>query len=67
MGPLCYQHAKFEGGEPWCKVGDCIAFGQFAGQEILANTDGWVEKLRLINDDEVLCVLSSLEAVTIYV
>ena len=22
MGPLCYKHAKFEGGDPWCKIGD---------------------------------------------
>ena len=67
MGTLCYQHAKFEGGKPWCQVGDYIAFGQYAGQEILANTAEGVEKLRLINDDEVLCTLDSLEAVTVYV
>lgn len=65
MGPLCYQHAKFEGGEPWCQVGDHIAFGQYAGQEILAKSPEGVEKLRLINDDEVLCTLESAEAVTV--
>lgn len=34
LGPLCYKHAKFGDGGPWCKVGDWIAYGQHAGQTV---------------------------------
>lgn len=34
MGELCYKHGKFEGGTPWCKVGDWVAYGQHAGQTL---------------------------------
>lgn len=33
-GPLCYRHSKFADGGEWCKVGDWIAYGQYAGQTI---------------------------------
>lgn len=47
MGPLCYKNAKFEGGDPWCKLGDHIAFGQYAGQTIVVRDD---EKLEEADD-----------------
>lgn len=53
MGPEAYQHEKFHA--PWCAVGDWIAYGQYAGQEIKLKTDeGDLVQLRIINDDEVL-------------
>jgi co-chaperonin GroES (HSP10) len=53
MGPEAYQHDKFE--QPWCEVGDWVAHGQYAGQELqVRNETGNATKYRLINDDEVL-------------
>ncbi len=52
MGPEAYQHEKFQGA--WCEVGDWIAYGQYAGQELVVRTEEGPRKLRLINDDEVL-------------
>ena len=69
MGPLCYQHSKFgKDAEPWCQVGDMIAFGAYAGQEIKVRNvtgDKYVS-LKLINDDEVLSVIPNPDSVLIY-
>lgn len=51
-GPEAYQHEKFR--DAWCEVGDWIAYGQYAGQELVIRTEDGPRKLRLINDDEVL-------------
>ena len=67
LGSLCYKHAKFEGGEPWCKVGDWVAYGQYAGQIIkIRDENGQMTDLKLLNDDEVMCTLPNPEAVLIY-
>lgn len=63
MGPLCYKHPKFLGGEPPVKVGDWIAFGRYAGQDQRVNGN----KYRLINDDEVLNIVPNPKSVFIYV
>ena len=56
-GPLAYaDEGKFPGGA-WCKEGDWIIFGRYAGARIPID-DG---EIRLINDDEVLGVLNSPE------
>lgn len=52
MGPEAYKHQKFDGA--WCEVGDWIAYGQYAGQELMIRSEDGPKKLRLINDDEVL-------------
>ena len=68
MGPLCYKHAKFGDAGPWCKVGDMVAYGAYAGQEIKIRNkagDKYVS-LKLINDDEVLSVIPVPESVLIY-
>ena len=32
VGPLAYKDAdKFGGGDPWCKVGDWVCIGRYAG------------------------------------
>lgn len=68
MGPLCYKHAKFEGGGPWCEVGDYIAYGAYAGQEVKVHNRSKTKyvALRLINDDEVLAVINDPTSVLIY-
>lgn len=72
MGDLCYQHAKFMGADKaalkWCKVGDFVAYGAYAGQEIQVRNrtrDGLVT-LKLINDDEILAVVPNPMSVHIY-
>lgn len=50
VGPLAYlDESKFATG-PWCKEGDWIIFGRYAGARIAI--DGG--EIRLLNDDEVL-------------
>jgi co-chaperonin GroES (HSP10) len=64
MGHLCYRHDKFKPHPnadpiPWCKVGDVVAFDKHAGQEIVQKTDDGKEKrYRIINDDNVLAVVT---------
>lgn len=72
MGHLCYQHQKFRDADgtslKWCNVGDYVAYGAYAGQEISVRNkkrDGLV-KLRLINDDEILSVITDPSSVHIY-
>jgi len=59
VGPLAYQDPnKFgDGCEPWCKEGDWIIFGRYAGSRI--QIDGG--EIRLLNDDEILGVVSDPE------
>lgn len=57
MGNLSYaDEGKFPTG-PWCKEGDWIVFGRYAGARI--PIDGG--EIRFINDDEVLGVLNDPE------
>jgi co-chaperonin GroES (HSP10) len=50
VGPLAYKdESKFPHG-PWCKEGDWIIFGRYAGARIAI--DGG--EIRLLNDDEVI-------------
>ena len=50
MGDLAYMdQSKFPNG-PWCKEGDWVIFGRYAGSRI--PIDGG--EIRLLNDDEIL-------------
>jgi len=54
MGNLAYSdESKYPNG-PWCKVGDWIIFGRYAGSRI--QIDGG--EIRLLNDDEVLGIIN---------
>jgi chaperonin GroES len=72
MGHLCYQHQKFVGADgaaiKWCKVGDYVAHGAYAGQEIKVRDKSGHRyvSLKLLNDDEVLAVIPRPESVLIY-
>lgn len=72
MGPLCYKHNKFRDGDAapanWCNVGDMVAYGAYAGQEIKVRNKQGNEyvSLKLINDDEVLSVIPTPQSVLIY-
>lgn len=56
-GPLAYaDKEKFPEG-PWCKKGDWIVFGRYAGARISLD-DG---EIRILNDDEVLATIQDPE------
>ena len=58
-GPLAYADTeKFPEG-PWCKKGDWIVFGRYAGARI--GIDGG--EIRILNDDEVLATIQDPEDV----
>lgn len=57
VGPLAYaDDGKFPTG-PWCKKGDWIVFGRYAGARL--PIDGG--EIRIINDDEVLATIQNPE------
>jgi len=57
VGPLAYcDESKFPDG-PWCKPGDWIVFGRYAGSRIPIEGG----EIRLINDDEVLATIANPE------
>jgi co-chaperonin GroES (HSP10) len=57
VGPLAFADtAKFPLG-PWCKKGDWIIFGRYAGARM--NIDGG--EIRILNDDEILATIQDPE------
>jgi co-chaperonin GroES (HSP10) len=57
VGELAYGDTeKFPHG-PWCKKGDWIVFGRYAGARI--SIDGG--EIRILNDDEVLATIADPE------
>ena len=59
LGPDAYKDAnKFPEGA-WCKEGDWVLFGRYAGARF-GNEGG---ELRILNDDEILAVIPDPEAV----
>jgi|TARA_R110000824_G_scaffold77075_1_gene195072 chaperonin GroES len=56
VGPLAYNDPnKFEVDQPWCKAGDWVIFGKYAGSRF--KIEGG--EVRIINDDEILATISS--------
>lgn len=54
IGPDCYtDKAKFTAG-PWCKKGDWILFGRYAGARF--KIEGG--EVRILNDDEVIATIA---------
>ena len=59
-GPLAYADTeKFPHG-PWCKKGDWVVFGRYAGARI--GIDGG--EIRILNDDEVLATIADPDDIT---
>jgi co-chaperonin GroES (HSP10) len=55
VGPLAYRdESKFPDG-PWCKEGDWVIFGRYAGARI--HIDGG--EIRFLNDDEIIGTVNS--------
>ena len=58
VGPLAYKDKeKFGDSEPWCKQGDWVIFGRYAGSRF--KIDGG--EVRLLNDDEILATINNPE------
>ena len=58
-GPDAYSDAhKFPEG-PWCKEGDWVIFGRYAGARFQIE----VGDMRLLNDDEILATIDDPEAI----
>ena len=56
VGPLAYLDDKFGGyatKEPWCKEGDWVCIGRYAGSRF--KIEGG--EVRIINDDEVIATI----------
>lgn len=60
LGPDAYSDPlKFPHG-PWCKIGDYVVFGRYAGARVTMQDEGNENlSVRLLNDDEVLAVVSN--------
>ena len=56
MGSECYSDRK----APWCKVGDWVVFGRYAGAKVSVQK----VKMVIINDDEVLATLDNPEVIS---
>ena len=59
VGPDAYKDQKKFPDGPWCKEGDWILFGRYAGARF--GIEGG--EMRLLNDDEILAVLPDSEVV----
>ena len=62
LGPDAYMDiTKFPEGA-WCKTGDYIMFGRYAGARVvMQGADNDDLPLRLINDDEILAIIDNPE------
>ena len=56
MGEECYSNRK----SPWCKVGDWVIFGRYAGARVSVQN----VKMVLLNDDEIIATMENPEVVT---
>lgn len=63
VGPLAYKDKSKFGEDlvPWCKPGDYVIFGRYAGARIIMHGDKENEALacRILNDDEILATVKS--------
>ena len=56
-GSLCYTDKERYPDGPWCKEGDWVIFGRYAGSRF--KIDGG--EVRLLNDDEILATINNPE------
>jgi len=62
MGPDCYKDENRFPNGPWCKKGDWIIFGRYAGSRF--GIDGG--EVRILNDDEIIAVVKDPEDILQY-
>ena len=63
VGPMAYKDERKFGAnaEPWCKTGDYVVFGRYAGARLTMRGDREDTNLacRILNDDEILATVSN--------
>ena len=47
------------GGDPWCQVGDVIAYARFGGKFIKDPDDEEENKYLILNDDDIIAVVTT--------
>ena len=62
VGPLAYQDPDKFGGEAWCKEGDWVCIGRYAGSRF--QIEGG--EVRIINDDEVIATIVDPDDIKTY-
>ena len=63
VGPLAYKDLdKFGEAGPWCKEGDWVCIGRYAGSRF--NIEGG--EVRIINDDEVIATIVDPDDIKTY-
>ena len=77
MGDACYRHRKFsiwdaDSGKTvpaaeWCREGQWVVFGRYAGQVVTMRGDSKLHTFRFVNDDEILAVAHAPRALVNYV
>lgn len=53
MGDLCYKDEKKFPGGPWCKEGQFVIYGQYAGSRFKTKYG----EHRILNDDEIIATI----------
>ena len=62
LGPDAYEDKDKYPAGPWCKEGDYVMFGRYAGAKIsMQGEDNENLPLRLLNDDEIVAVVDNPE------
>ena len=62
IGPDCYKDETRYPNGPWCKKGDWIIFGRYAGSRF--GIEGG--EVRILNDDEIIAVVKDPEDILQY-
>lgn len=66
LGASAYKHPKFLE-DVWCKVGDYVVYGRYAGQEVKLRGKRKEHRFRFVNDDEIMATASDPAALVTYV
>jgi|TARA_R110001632_G_C11209139_1_gene404172 chaperonin GroES len=62
VGPVAYKDYDKFGGEAWCKEGDWVCIGRYAGSRF--SIEGG--EVRIINDDEVIATIVDPDDIKTY-
>ena len=62
QGSECYKNEERYPNGPWCKKGDWIIFGRYAGSRF--GIEGG--EVRILNDDEIIAVVKDPEDILQY-
>lgn len=59
IGPMAWKHPDYGYGtpdwQPWCKVGDTVMYGKYAGKVVKDTDTG--DNYMVINDDDIILVI----------